>query len=86
MAQDREEFYKYLDAKFEGIESRINGLQTLWEIETQACTTERLDLRKRVGLLENWRSGITAVIAVLGFLMSGIPGWLGKLFAATGAK
>lgn len=86
MAQDREELYKYLDAKFEGVDSRICGLQILWEAEARTCAADRADIRKRVGLLENWRSGLTAVIAALGFLLSGIPGWVGKLFAAAGAK
>ena len=47
---------------------------------------ELTNILQRLGSLENWRAGLAAAIAVVAFLLSGIPGWVGKLFAAAGAK
>jgi hypothetical protein len=73
---EQDTLFKYLDAKFEGVANRIDGLQKLWENETMVCSDERKALLIRTEKLENWRAYLTGGISVVALLATGVLGWL----------
>ncbi len=77
--QEQENLFRYLDAKFEGVNTRIDGLQALWDVEAKECHTERKDLVIRMRKIESWRSYLTGGFSVVALLASGVLGWLFRL-------
>ncbi len=77
---------RYLDAKFEGVETRISGLQALWEEEAKVCAKDREELYTRLNNLESWRAYLAGAIGIVLLFISGIPDWIERTFFHIGGR
>ena len=70
-SQDQEGLFRYLDAKFEAVHTKVDLLKTTWDAH---------DIPKRVANLETWRAYTTGAVAVMMVVGSGLVQWGSRLF------
>lgn len=77
-----EDLYRYLDARFEGLEKRLEIIRE----ERKVCDAERGEMRQSIRSLERWAWMTRGAIAVLAFFATPALRWLASLFSVAGAK